>query len=272
MTYHSPGPARPPMKIVVGSFPEEAEEREIGYERFTFPDGQPHIKLDEVIEQQSVDITLSITSPADLFDLMLVAEILDRGENDIHLYVRYLMGGRMDRPIDAQSPDTLRVVTSMLQAGTGYAFETTSVLDPHSEPSTGLMAAEADYPFLEVFEMLENYRPEDVVIVIPDVGAKKRVRLLTADTGFDRFVQGHKKRDSATGKLSGFSVDDIETVAGFQCIMIDDLCDGGYTFTGIAKLLREAGAIQVDLFVTHGVFSKGRNLDGIDNIYTTNSY
>ncbi len=272
MTYHSPGPARPPMTIRVIPEIEDGEEYEIGYEKFTFPDGQPHIRLSEEVVDKEVDITLSITSPDDLFDLMLVADILTRSENDIHLYIRYLMGGRMDRPIDTQSPDTLSVVIMMLRDGTGYAFETISVLDPHSEPSTGLLAAEADYPFFEVFDMLENYRPEDVVIVIPDDGATERVRLLTADTGFDRFVQAHKKRDSATGKLSGFSVDDIETVAGFQCIMIDDLCDGGYTFTGIAKLLREAGAIQVDLFVTHGVFSKGRNLEGIDNIYTTNSY
>jgi len=250
----------------------EEEEYEIGYEKFTFPDGQPHIRLNEHVEQKRVEIEVSITSPADLFDLLLVTDILAHSENEIDLYIRYLMGGRMDRAIDHQSPRTLGVVTTMLHQGTSYAFESITILDPHSNVSTMLLNAATRYPLPEVWAMLDNYRSEDVVIVIPDDGAMERVHRMTEGTGFTRFVQGHKKRDSATGKLSGFSVDDIETVAGFQCIMIDDLCDGGYTFTGIAKLLREAGAIQVDLFVTHGVFSKGRNLDGIDNIYTTNSY
>lgn len=272
MTLHVPGPARPPMTIAVIPDLGDGEEYEIGYEKLTFPDGQPHIKLNQVVEKKYVDITVSITSPDDLFDLMLVTEILTRSENDIHLYIRYLMGGRMDRPIDDQSPDTLSVVAMMLRDGTGYAFDSITVLDPHSEMSTRRLVAEAHYPLRDVWEMLENYRPEDVVIVIPDDGAKERVHRMTEGTAFTRFVQGHKKRDPINGKLSGFSVDDIKTVEGYQCIMIDDLCDGGYTFTGIAKLLREAGAIQVDLFVTHGVFSKGRNLDGIDNIYTTNSY
>ena len=40
----------------------------------------------------------------------------------------------------------------------------------------------------------------------------------------------------------------------------------------LARKLREAGATEVSLFVTHGIFSKGRDLEGIDKVYSTESF
>jgi len=40
----------------------------------------------------------------------------------------------------------------------------------------------------------------------------------------------------------------------------------------LAEVLRVHGAESVDLFVTHGIFSKGRQLKGIDEIYLTDSF
>ena len=57
-------------------------------------------------------------------------------------------------------------------------------------------------------------------------------------------------------------------------VIVDDLCDGGGTFIGIAKDLRERGARRVFLIVTHAIFSKGlepfRGL--LDRVYCTNSF
>jgi ribose-phosphate pyrophosphokinase len=56
---------------------------------------------------------------------------------------------------------------------------------------------------------------------------------------------------------------------------VDDLCDGGATFIGAAKCLRDAGAKFVGLVVPHGIFSRGVShvLDnGIDHIHTSNSF
>ena len=53
----------------------------------------------------------------------------------------------------------------------------------------------------------------------------------------------HKKRDPATGKLSGFGIDNPEVLNEYpECnafFVIDDLCDGGGTFCGIADQLKE---------------------------------
>ena len=92
------------------------------------------------------------------------------------------------------------------------------------------------------------------------------------DTPFKNYIRCTKERDSETGKLSHFTIVNPADVNGMVCLIIDDICDGGRTFEGIATLLREAGATGVDLFVTHGIFSRGGKLAGIDRVYTTDSY
>jgi ribose-phosphate pyrophosphokinase len=57
--------------------------------------------------------------------------------------------------------------------------------------------------------------------------------------------------------------------------VIDDLCDGGGTFIGIAQELRKAGITQpLYLYVSHGIFSKGLEVlfQHFDQIFTTNSF
>lgn len=243
--------------------------RGVGYKQFVFPDGQRHITLNEVVARTEVVITASITCADDLFDLLLMKDILDRGRNRVSLDIRYLMGARMDRPIDACQPFTLKVVADVIRHA---GFRLISVLDPHSTETLKQLDAVPRWPLGLVRSMLRQYSPADVAIVIPDDGAWGRAHVLTADTGFNTFVQCHKSRDPQTGRLSKFTIDNPEDVEGKICIIIDDICDGGATFVGLAKLLRHVGAEQVILFVTHGIFSKGRDLEGIDVVISTNSY
>lgn len=242
---------------------------EVGYTQLVFPDGQRHITLDEEVTDAEVMITASITNADDLFDLLLMKDILDRGRNEVSLDIRYLMGARMDRPIDACQPFTLKVVADVISHA---GFHNISVLDPHSTETLKRLDAVARWPFEPVRRMLRQYSPADVAIVIPDDGAVRRAHVLTQDTGFNTFVQCHKSRDPQTGRLSRFTIDNPEDVKGKICIIIDDICDGGATFVGLAKLLRHVGANLIVLFVTHGIFSKGRDLEGIDAVKSTNSY
>jgi ribose-phosphate pyrophosphokinase len=55
-------------------------------------------------------------------------------------------------------------------------------------------------------------------------------------------------------------------------VIADDICDGGRTFIELAKELRGMGAQIVHLYVTHGFFTKGRDVFAgiIDNAYAVN--
>jgi hypothetical protein len=53
-------------------------------------------------------------------------------------------------------------------------------------------------------------------------------------------------------------------------VIVDDICDGGGTFLGLAARLGEQDAGLLTLCVTHGLFTKGVMplLDVFDRIYT----
>ena len=59
-------------------------------------------------------------------------------------------------------------------------------------------------------------------------------------------------------------VEIIGDVAGYSCIIVDDIVDTGNTLCKAAELLIQKGAISVEVFVTHGVLS-GAALANINN-------
>jgi len=59
-----------------------------------------------------------------------------------------------------------------------------------------------------------------------------------------------------------------------DCLIVDDLADGGRTFKFLAEALKNQGAAKVFLYVTHGQFNYGFDelKETIDHVYCTNSY
>jgi ribose-phosphate pyrophosphokinase len=45
-------------------------------------------------------------------------------------------------------------------------------------------------------------------------------------------------------------------------VVVDDICDGGGTFLGVAAAMRAryGGALQLHLFTSHGIYSKGAHV------------
>tara|TARA_R110000751_G_scaffold45158_1_gene102758 strand:- start:1256 stop:2152 length:897 start_codon:yes stop_codon:yes gene_type:complete len=276
-------------------------------ELITFPDGQTHISLknENLKTVHPVDIRCSIRSPDELFKLLMVGNVLDSLDVESRLHIKYLMGARMDRAIDQRQPFTLKLVCDMIN--NGFPNSPVTVFCPHSEAVSLLLKnykgrtdQEKNF-YYRVFEQVINRRKEEITggysqpfmdrhgiredelneyplfdLIIPDAGAGKRWYNTFASyfsnmtkSGSIEVVECSKKRDMATGKLSGFKV---PQKVKKHCLILDDLCDGGRTFVGLAEKLREQGAKTVELAVCHGIFSYGYDLKGIDKIYTTNSY
>ena len=65
-----------------------------------------------------------------------------------------------------------------------------------------------------------------------------------------------RHRDVKTGKLTGFTAyaNDLKNQI---CVIVDDICDGGGTFLGLAQELKNKNAGDIILIVSHGIFSKG---------------
>lgn len=244
----------------------------LAFRTFTFPDGQPHFKLETYgREFDSVTIETSLASPADLLTLELAIDVLrHNGYSEIRLDIRYLLGARMDRSIGWGEPSTLAIVARRLNS---LGLNGIRILDVHSDVATKLIRNSVNVlPKKAVGQVIATTLwGEKANFIIPDKGANNRVWALTKGWGPPP-VQCDKRRDEATGKLSGFHVGESERLKDSLCLIIDDICDGGGTFVGLAKELKAAGASKVFLYVTHGIFSKGLPLDGIDHVYTTDSY
>lgn len=259
----------------------DPKRSDIRYKRMTFPDGQPHFQLlDPSAERfggSDVEVLCRIKSPADIFDLALAMSALWPLAKRMNVNIAYLMGARMDRRIDEGHPFTLAVIAGMLLGSTGRS-DYVRVLDPHSDVSLEKLAlgtaakAVAIHPDRLVKLALQHYAARNAVIVVPDEGAVTRTGAIVDRLGLTNpIARCVKKRDSATGKLSGFALVDGD-VSGQACMIVDDLCDGGGTFAGIAAVLRAAGAVSVALCVTHAILSKGSAIEGIDAIYCTDSF
>ena len=244
---------------------------DLSFSTFTFPDGQPHFKLNTYERDfQVATVEMAIKSPSDLFTLSLATDVLrQHGYSEVNLDIRYLMGARMDRSIDSLQPDTLRVVARQINA---MGFNQVRILDVHSEVAARLIRNSSNVLPLKIVQQVVTTLG-GVVVVIPDKGAITRVDSLVG--GWMPRIYGSKERDPQTGAITNFKVDvphPFNEYTGFSALIIDDICDGGGTFVGLAKELRKAGATKVSLFVTHGIFSKGLPLEGIDRVFTTDSF
>ena len=241
--------------------------KEMKFSEFDFPDGQPHIKFEDKV-LDDVLIKCRLTNPHDLFDLMLICETLKRAGNTKtkRLHISYLMGARMDRAISDLEPWTLNVVTGIINS---LEFDEIQLFDVHSEVAVALLGATnlLSAPFVD--RIIDSLDKTNLIFVAPDAGASKRVETLARGLPI---VQCLKHRDPETGKLSNFSMHTLLDLKGKDFLIVDDICDGGGTFIPIAKFFLEAGAKSVGLYVSHGIFSKGLPIEGINHIWTTNSY
>jgi ribose-phosphate pyrophosphokinase len=252
---------------------------DIRYTLMIFPDGQPHIKLDmETVNSVDKTATLKlytrIAHSNDLLLLLFTKNTLDYLEFEkVELYISYLMAARMDRVMLDGEPFSLKVVAGMLNAA---GFGKISIFDPHSEVSTALIdRSYAIHNHRFVKDVVEEYTSENPAekfcLVSPDAGALKKIHKLAAALCVSHVVECMKERDVKTGALISFKTTE-ENLSGITCIIVDDICDGGGTFAGTARMLRQKGAPKIVLVVSHGIFSKGVQLEAVDKIYSTNSF
>jgi ribose-phosphate pyrophosphokinase len=146
------------------------------------------------------------------------------------------------------------------------------VFDAHSEVTPALLNNSTVIPNYAFIKEVLNKIGQNVKLISPDGGALKKIYKVSEFLGGVEVVECSKSRDVKTGKLSGFKVyeDDLQ---GMDCLIVDDICDGGGTFVGLAEELKKKNAGKLYLAVSHGIFNKGFDvLDCFDKIFTTNSF
>ncbi len=230
-------------------------EQLIDHQSFVFSGGEPHIKLVAAeVGREPVMITQRVNSFNDLGLICLAVDALRRMEvAEISLFIPYFPAARQDRVMVPGEPLSVKIYADIINQ---LGLKKVLVFDPHSEVVPALVhniVTVANYRFVQ--QVIEQIG-EEVVLVSPDGGALKKIYKVSEALGGLAVVECSKHRDVRSGKLLGFKVyaDDLE---GKTCLIVDDICDGGGTFLGLAQELKHKNAGKIYLAVSHGIFSKG---------------
>ena len=245
-------------------------QKEIQFQSFTFSGGEPHIKINPDFDAtQKVTITHRLNSFNDLGLLCITVDALRRMDvKIIDLFIPYFPAARQDRVMIKGESLSVKVYADIIN---GLQLNKVFVFDAHSEVTPALVNNCEVIPNHTFIQQVLKVIGENVKLISPDGGALKKIYKVSEFLGGVDVVECSKSRDVKTGRLSGFKVyeDDLN---GIDCLIVDDICDGGGTFVGLAEELKNKNAGKLYLAVSHGIFNKGFEvLNCFDGIFTTNS-
>jgi ribose-phosphate pyrophosphokinase len=246
-------------------------QKEIDFKSFTFSGGEPHIKINPDFDvNQKITITHRLNSFNDLGLLCLTVDALRRMDvKVIDLFIPYFPAARQDRVMIKGEPLSVKVYADIINA---MQLNKVFVFDAHSEVTPALVNNCEVIPNHTFIAAVIKTIGNDVKLISPDGGALKKIYKVSEFLGGVDVVECSKSRDVKTGRLSGFKVYE-EDLKGMDCLIVDDICDGGGTFVGLAEELKKKNAGKLYLAVSHGIFNKGFEvLDCFDKIFTTNSF
>jgi ribose-phosphate pyrophosphokinase len=253
------------------------EEREFeGGEHRSRPVAEVRGRAVYVVQSMSGDAAASANDRL-VRALFLIAALRDAGSARVTACLPYLAYLRKDRRTKPQDQVNSRYVAQLLEA---VGVDHVMVMDAHNQAAFE-NAFRCSVELLEATPLLADelaarMGSQPVTIVSPDFGGAKRAQRVV-DLVAQRSGQGvefaviEKRRES--GQVSGDMV--IGPVAGRHAVLVDDLIGAGTTLLRAVKSCREAGALSVSAFATHGVFAPGAERllgpDGPDRLYVTDT-
>lgn len=238
------------------------DEQEIAFEITTFPDLTSQVwKLNPEPQADSKGFTLLWTfeSEVELIHVLQLAFLLKtKFKGPLKLKAPYLPYARQDKEVSPSTTWALHFFAKLIKDA---GIDSVETFDQHS-------------PLYFISQSPQLFHKSVIhhdFVCFPDKGARSRYPHLEAHA----FIDCEKVRDQSTGQITGMTVTTRgQVLSGKTVIIIDDICDGGRTFTEVAKKLNDLNVAQIDLAVSHGLFSQGREVlhqAGIKKIYTTNS-
>jgi ribose-phosphate pyrophosphokinase len=233
-----------------------------------FPDGTSQVwhLPEEIINSLNLKITWNFEAERELIDIRSLRALTLKNSH-VHCHIPYLPYARQDKSVTNDTSFNLDIFGEILNL---CEFNLVTAVDVHNK--------EKCYRFIKNFQnipvtnqinkLANNYD----VVLFPDQGAAKRY---STNIQNSKQFTCTKERDQTTGQLLSHKCPQLNYGLIKSILMVDDICDGGATFISVANMLKEQKVtFNIALYVTHGIFSKGKQVlydAGIQNIYTTNS-
>jgi ribose-phosphate pyrophosphokinase len=234
-----------------------------------FPDGTSQVwKLDpKIFRTQLFTIVWCFYSESELMHLAQLKYLLDlHGYVGCVLTLPYLPYGRQDKDVSNEECFALAPFARLLD---GMAFDAVEVFDAHSDRLGDMMRTNVVLiePMEEIQKAIDACNPD--LLCFPDSGARGKYQPMFSEYPWIAF---DKVRASSTGIIEGSTILlGANSPKGKSILIVDDICDGGATFIKTAEMLYTDNAIEVNLYVSHGLFTKGKQVlrdAGIKRIFT----
>ena len=221
-----------------------------------FADMEIFCEVLENVRGEDVFVIQSTSFPANdhLMELLIVIDALRRSSaRRITAVLPYFGYARQDRRSSGRTPISAKLVANLI---TNAGADRVLTLDLHAGQIQGFFDIPTDNLFAApviVRDIREQFEPDNVMVVSPDVGGVVRARLIAERIGAPLAIVD-KRRDKP-GESEVMNI--IGDVAGRSCILVDDIVDSGGTLCNAAEALLAQGATDVSAYITHGVLSGG---------------
>ncbi|HEX8932176.1 MAG TPA: ribose-phosphate diphosphokinase, partial [Patescibacteria group bacterium] len=216
-----------------------------------FPNEELHIKLETKIKNKPCLILGSIVPPeANLFSFLLLAHTLKKeNAQQIITLLPYLAYSRHDKQ-EPQKSYATALIGNLLQTSGIAEVITVDVHNPQTKrlfpiPLISLSPA-------QIFaEKIKKLQLQNVTLVAPDEGAILRTQAVAKKLNYQDKITFMIKTRTETGLTHS----EIHGKISKQVIIIDDMLDTGTTLISCCKKLKENGAEEIYIIVTHGLFT-----------------
>ena len=221
-----------------------------------FKDGEISIKINESIRGKDVFIMQPTSAPTNdnIMELLIMIDACRRASAGyINAVIPYYGYARQDRKTRGREPITAKLVANLLTVAGANRVIT---MDLHAGQIQGYFDIPVDH--FSAIRLLSTHfksfaydKPEEFVVVSPDLGGVRRAREF-ADYLKLPIAIIEKRRPMPNVSEVMSVIGDFE---GKHAIIVDDMIDTAGTITNAADFLVEHGAKDVYLVATHGVFS-----------------
>ena len=221
----------------------------------TFANGEIFCEIEEHVRGADVFVLQSTSAPVNdhLMELLIMIDALKRSSaNSITAVLPFYGYSRQDRKSSPRTPISAKLVADLVTVAGATRVIT---MDLHAGQIQGFFNIPFDNiyaaPVLVEYIRKELYT-ENTIFVSPDAGGVERVRAFAKKCNNSDMAMIDKRR---TGKNQAKAMNVIGSVAGKECIIIDDMIDTAGTLVEACKALKRNGATKVYACATHAVFS-----------------